>query len=208
MRVLSQRPSPVRSLGLHLCLVGLCACVTSHDRADHPVTGHPISGVHPDGTPKWVQKGSGVYEEDQGKAFYGVGIANGIRNLSLLRQTADNRARGEIAKMFDLYVAAMMKDYQASTTAGDFQSSAEEQDVVSVQQTITETALRGVEIRDHWRDPADDSEWSLAVLRLDAMMQSINNAKALNAQVRDHVRANAQRAFTELDGALETRRNR
>jgi len=89
--------------------------------------GGPITGVNPDGTPKWVNRGSGAYDGEHGKAFYGVGIVTGIDNPALLRQTGDNRARGEIAKLFDTYIAAMMKDYQRSTTTGNFKASAEEQ---------------------------------------------------------------------------------
>ena len=112
-----------------------------------------VTGVTPDGKPVWVRKGSGKYNGAHGVAFYGVGIVQGIRNPSLARQTADNRARGAIASMFHSYIAKMMKDYQRSTTAGNFQASAEEQDVVAAQKTITEVTLRGVEIRDHADGP-------------------------------------------------------
>lgn len=169
---------------------------------------HPLLGVNPDGTPKWVRKGSGAYEGDHGKAFYGVGLVTGIRNLALLRQTADNRARGEVAKLFDVYVTAMMKDYQRSSMAGEGQASAEEQDVVAVQQTLTETALRGVELRDRWRDPVTGAEYALAVLPLDGIKQSVEAARQLDAQVRDHVRRNAARAFDQLDTALRQRDER
>lgn len=179
------------------------ACATSETSPDHP-----IHGVNPDGTPKWVRRGSGVYDGDAGKAFYGVGLANGIRNVALLRQTADNRARGEVASMFDVYIAKMMKDYQRSTTAGDFQNTAEEQDVVSAQKTITEAVLRGVEIRDHWRDPATNAEYALAVLQIEAMMDSMEKVQDLNARIREHVRANARRAFDDLNSELRRRSSR
>lgn len=166
---------------------------------------HPIMGVNPDGTPKWVKKGSGAFDGDHGKAFYGVGLVVGIKNPSLVRQTADNRARGEIAKMFDLYVAAMMKDYQRSTTAGDMKASAEEQDVVSAQKTITEVVVRGIEIRDHWVCPKTGALHSLAVLQLDNVMKSLKDVRNLNTKVRDYVRANARRAFNDLDKELQKR---
>ena len=185
----------------------LVACFSlgcSHD----PGPDHPVYGVTPEGVPRWVNKGSGAYDGEHGKAFYGVGLVKGIQNPSLSRQTADNRARGEIAKMFDVYVAAMMKDYQRSTTAGDFSASAEEQDVVSAQKTITEVVLRGVEVRDHWVRPEDGTLHALAILDLNGMMRSLNEAHKLNAKVRDWVRANARRAFNDLDRELSTRTER
>jgi hypothetical protein len=196
----------VMNVRVPLCL--LLASLTAGCTPSESSPNHPIHGVNPDGTPKWVRRGSGVYEGDAGKAFYGVGLAQGIRNLSLLRQTADNRARGEVAKMFDLYVAAMMKDYQRSTTAGDFQNTAEEQDVVSAQKTITEVVLRGVEVRDHWRDPANDAEYALAVLQVEAMMDAIEKANELSTSIREHVRANARRAFQDLNSELSRRSSR
>jgi hypothetical protein len=167
---------------------------------------HPVTGVNDDGTPKWVHRGSGAFDtKEGGKAFFGVGIVQGVQNEALARQSADNRARGEIGKMFDLYIAAMMKDYQRSTTAGDMTASAEEQDIVSAQKTITEVTLRGVEVRDHWVNPASGALYALAVLDLDGIMKSMDKAKQLNARVRDYVRANARRAFNDLDRELRKR---
>jgi hypothetical protein len=156
--------------------------------------------------PKWVNKGSGARDGEAGKAFYGVGIASGIRNEALARQTADNRARGEIAKIFDLYIAAMMKDYQRSTTSGDFKNSSEEQDVLSVQKTVTEMTMRGIELRDHWMNPVSGSTYALAVLDLNNIEKMISSANQLNSKVRDYVRANARRAFNDLDKELGKRR--
>ena len=188
------------TLFMNLLLVASCASAPGPD--------HPVLGVNPDGTPKWVNRGSGAYDGSFGKCFYGVGILNGVQNEALARQTADNRARGEIAKMFDLYIAAMMKDYQRSTTAGDFKASAEEQDIVSAQKTITEVTLRGVEVRDHWRDPQSGSLYALAVLDVNGIMKSLDEAKELNLRVRDYVRANARRAFEDLDQELSKKSER
>lgn len=165
---------------------------------------HPITGVTPAGTPRWVNKGSGAFSGPEGKAFYGVGLVAGIKNPALSRQTADNRARGEIAKIFHTYVAAMMRDYQRSTTAGDFKASAEEQDVVSAQKTITEATVRGIEIRDHWTDPQSGTAYALAVLPLKRILSDLGSAR-LSPRIRDHVRANAAKAFNDLDKELQKR---
>ena len=158
--------------------------------------------------PAWVHKGSGAFTKDGKKVFYGVGVVQGIRNEGLARQTCDNRARVEIARIFDLYVAAMMKDYQRSTTAGDFKNSSEEQDVLSVSKTITEINMRGVQIIDHWQNPQSGALYALAMLDLAGIMDSINTAKQLNARVRDYVRNNARKAFNDLDKELGKRSKR
>ena len=80
----------------------------------------PIAG------PAWTYKGSGAFDDEKkGKVFYGVGIASGIKNKALLFNTADNRARAEVAKVLETYVASLAKDYMASTTAGDMSASSE-----------------------------------------------------------------------------------
>jgi len=52
------------------------------------------------GPPKWVKQGSGAFNEKDSKGFYGVGSVIGVRNEPLAWDTAENRARAEIAKTF------------------------------------------------------------------------------------------------------------
>jgi len=148
--------------------------------------------------PDWVNRGSGAFGGEKGKVFYGVGIASGIRaNQALRRSTADSRARVEIAKTLNTYVAVLNKDYQASTTAGDMSASNDEQHVQTVAKTYTQMDLPGVRIVDHWVD-TDGTEWALAQLDIETFKQNVEMMKQLSAQVRDAVRNNADRAFDEL----------
>jgi hypothetical protein len=147
--------------------------------------------------PDWVNRGSGAFGGEKGKLFYGVGIASRIPNASLRRQTADARARSEIVKTLNTYVAVLNKDYQASTTAGDMSSSNDEQHVEQTLKTYSQMDLSGVLIVDHWVDN-DGSEFALAQLDMDTFKSNLDKMKQLSAQVRDAVRANADRAFDEL----------
>jgi hypothetical protein len=155
----------------------------------------PVMGVE---APDWVKKGSGAFTGERGRAFYGVGSASGIRNYSLLRATAENRARAEIAKIFEVYVAALMKDYMASTTAGDFSATSEEQHVERAQKTFTKATLSGVQIVDAWEHP-NGTYFALAVLDLEAFKDLNERAKELSARIRDYVRRNAEKMFDELE---------
>src|SRR3989339_1543435 len=94
------------SLGIGLLIGG---CHTTPAPENGPM------GVTPSGEPAWVNRGSGTFDGPDGKIFFGVAALQGVQNEGLARQAVDNRARGEIAKIFDLYIAAMMKDYQRST---------------------------------------------------------------------------------------------
>ena len=149
--------------------------------------------------PAWVDKGSGAFDVDIGKIFYGVGVASGIKNRALLRSTADNRARAEIAKLLETYVAFLAKDYMASTTAGDMSVSAEEQHVEQALKTFTKTTLHGARIIDHWRDPVDGTQFSLCEMDLFAFKNALDDYKELDEKVRDHVKKNAEKLHKQLE---------
>ena len=149
--------------------------------------------------PQWVYKGNGAFDEDSGKVFYGVGIASGINNKALLFSTADNRARAEVAKTLETYVAVLAKDYMASTTAGDMSASSEEQHVEQALKTFSKTTLHGATIIDHWQDPDDKTMYSLCKLDLVAFKEALDDYRELDDQVRDYVRENAEKMHEELE---------
>ena len=149
--------------------------------------------------PQWVYKGSGAFDEDDGKVFYGVGIASGISNKALLFSTADNRARAEVAKTLETYVAVLSKDYMASTTAGDMSASSEEQHVEQALKTFSKTTLHGATIIDHWQDPEDKTMYSLCKLDLLAFKEALGEYRELDSKVRDYVRENADKMHDELE---------
>lgn len=149
--------------------------------------------------PEWVQKGNGAFLDKDQKAFYGVGAVAGVANKPLAKTAADNRARAEISKIFETYSASLMRDYAASTTAGDFKRTSEEQNIEQSIKTFSANSISGVVIIDHWTDPADGTIYSLARLDLDKFKENIQQAKELNAAVRDYVRKNAEKAFDNLE---------
>jgi hypothetical protein len=160
------------------------------------------------GPPKWVQKGSGVYNEKDSKAFYGVGSVVGVRNEPLAWDTAENRARAEIAKTFETYTGYLMRDYAASTTAGDFTRNTEEQNVERAIKTVTTATLSGVRPIERYKDEKSNTYYVLTKLSLEDMKNNLEQAKELNAQVRDFVRKNADKMFDRLEKEEEKRTNR
>jgi hypothetical protein len=149
--------------------------------------------------PDWVLRGSGAAGADGQKVFYGVGSASNIRNISLLRTTSENRARNEISKTFETYSASLMKDYMASTSAGDPNRSSEEQHVEQAIKTFSANTLNGVQIVDHYQDPSTGELFSLARLDLVAFTDNLGKMKELSAKVRDYVRQNAERVHADLE---------
>ena len=160
------------------------------------------------GSPKWVSKGGGYMSEKDKKAFYGVGAVTGIRNEPLAKETADNRARADLAKYVDTYTADLMRDYAASTTAGDFTKSSEEQNVERAVKTFVSAHLSGVQVVDRWEKDEKNGKiiYSLAKMDLASFKDSVAQMKELNEAARDFVRKNAERAFDRLQQE-EDRRN-
>lgn len=151
------------------------------------------------GAPDWVLKGSGAFGGDKGKAFYGAGSASNSSNVSLMRSSADNRARNEIAKTMQIYTASLMKDYQATTSADANLGVADEQHIEQAIKTVTTMTLSGAEIVDHWQNPETGEFYSLARLDLNSVKDTFDKAKELNAKVKEYVRQNADKLHDQLE---------
>lgn len=160
------------------------------------------------GPPNWVKKGSGAYNDKNDKAFYGVGSVTGVKNEPLAWDTAENRGRAEIAKNFETYTGYLMRDYAASTTAGDFTRNTEEQNVERAIKTVTTTTLSGVRPIDRYKDEKSNTYYVLTRLSLDEMKNNLEQAKELNKDVRDFVRKNADRLFERLEKEEDKRATR
>lgn len=151
------------------------------------------------GPPTWVKKGSAAMNKKDDKAFYGVGAVVGVKNEPLAWDTAENRARAEIAKSFQTYSAYLMRDYAASTTAGDFTRNTEEQNIERAIKTFSAVTLSGVRPVDRYKDTDSQTYYVLAKLDFKDMKDQLLQAKELNAEVRDFVRKNAERLFEKLE---------
>jgi hypothetical protein len=182
----------------YFLIIGLALPVVACGGSKKATTGQLTPGGPVVEYPDWVNKGSGAFGGDK-RVFYGVGSASGIRNHSLARSTADNRARAEISKVFETYTASLMKDYQASTTAGDFSATSEEQRVEQAIKTFSANTLNGVEVVDHWIHPTDGTIYSLARMDIEGFLQQIERAKELSARAKAAVKEAAEQSFADLE---------
>jgi len=179
---------------LMVVIVGACASVP-----EFPPKPKALTEYEP---PEWVIAGGGAFTDSAGKAFYGVGSATGIKNFSLQRQIADDRARADLAKVFEYYTQSLTKDYQAHTTAGNFESSVEEQNSESAVKVVVATTLRGVVIIDHFEIPERMEMLSLARLDYDAFKQNVEQAEQfqrLPSKVREDIKERADALHKEME---------
>ncbi len=150
------------------------------------------------GPPHWVEEGSGVMNQDDSKSIYGVGAIVGVKNEPLAWEAAENRARAELAKTFRSYTAYLMQDYAASTTAGNFTKSTEEQNVERAVKTFTAVTLNGVRPVDRYKDEETTTYYVLTKLSVEEIKNVLQEAKELDAEVREYVKKNAERVFKQL----------
>ena len=149
--------------------------------------------------PEWVMKSSGAFEDSNGKAFYGVGSASGIKNYSLQRTAADDRARNDLAKVFEFYTKSLTKDYMAHIMEGDPNTSSEEQNIEVAIKTVTSATLTGVLIIDHWEHPGRNVLFSLARLDLISFKKNLDEHKELAKEVREIIKERADKLHEELE---------
>lgn len=109
------------------------------------------------GAPEWTIKGAGAFNDSGKRVFYGVGMAPAtIRDESLRRETADNRARAEIQKVFSASIEGSMASYTAN----------ESERVERVLKTFQSGKISWVQIIDRYR-ASDGTVYSLAKVDLD-----------------------------------------
>ena len=152
--------------------------------------------------PKWVLMGGGAWTDKEGKAFYGVGSATGIQNFSLQRTVADDRARGDLAKVFEVYVSSLTKDYQAHTTMGGFETSSEEQNAEVAMKVAVKQTLRGAVIVDHFEIPERNEFLALARLDFDVVQRNVETSqvvKELPDKVREDIKKRAANRFKLME---------
>lgn len=146
--------------------------------------------------PDWIMKGSGAFPKDK-KVLYGIGIAENIKSVALRRTTADNRAMAEISKQLSVLSTSLMRDYMGSASATEEEKTSGEQYVENTVKTFASNTMSGVKIIDRWDD--GKVTYALASLNIDDLKTMTDQVAQLSQQMRDYIKANAEKAFDKLD---------
>ncbi len=163
-------------------------------------SGKEAPGEYAD-APEWVLSGGSA----DGKEICGVGTVEGTKNLSLARTSAYGRARTAIARMLNVKVKSMLKDYQATTTGGEQFGTAsnDEQHIVDVSKQITDINLSGTEERKIWISKSGKITAGLVCLATEKFKNTISQMSQLDEAVRAAVVERADKSFSELDEATK-----
>ncbi len=145
--------------------------------------------------PAWVTRGSGVFQDARGgKEIYGVGSIAGVRNRALAVAAADERALAEVARTVTSLVVALHRDYQASSSAGEFNEQAVRQGLTS----FTKTLITNSVIVDHWKSPADGTLYSLVKMDTAQLPEVAARTKNFDPALREFVIAGAAKALGNI----------
>lgn len=131
--------------------------------------------------PAWVDKYGEAFPDNQKANLYGVGVSTKSLNPSMLRQKTEGRARQELAKQVETYVASFIKDFQQEHKDFMDPSSAGSQEFTAiVAKNVSEATLAGSQIVDHWTDN-EGNMYALAKLPLDPQFIGEFSKKASEA---------------------------
>ena len=140
--------------------------------------------------PSWDMLQSGMYETAEGRAFYGIGHASGVRNPTLLRATADNHARNELAAVLERFVSELARSEKVATDSAWTALSEDEQ-----RQTLgilVHDLLQRALISDHWSDAQEPRLLALCRLDLTVFKQVLSDSAVLDKSTRTAMRAEAE----------------
>ena len=196
-------------LGMVAAMGLLVGCAGEKELVKQDGTPGPIQDYVKQGkAPKWIIQRGAAFSGDR-PVFYGVGNAAGVVNPSLKLKAAEAAARRDLAQQFQVYIAALQKQYQAETTAGALDRHSVEQHIEDVMKQVTEQTLVGTSIVDYWEHPDRNEAYALArmdLARFQDMMAvlKVNDSKfkELDAKLKETIKQNSEKLHRELADEL------
>lgn len=147
------------------------------------------------GAPNWVNEGTAILKNRDGRFFHGIGSAPMMGDQSMQIATADNRARAEIARILSSYIELAYNDYTATNTNSNSEQMLTESDISRQIQNISKVNLSGVHIIAHWRDKRTQLIYALAELDMKQVKQTLAKVSEMNAGVRLFLLNNSDAIF-------------
>lgn len=148
------------------------------------------------GAPDWVNKGTTVLNDRDGRLFHGVGSSPVMGDESLQRSTADDRARAEVARILSTFMDVVGNDYVASTGTGKDASA--EQAVSRQIKAVTKQNLAGSKIIGRWKDSKTNVVYSISELDLKQVKATTQGARDMNEDLRRYIDRNAENIFDKV----------
>lgn len=188
MKITTPEPKQLKALAGIALLLMLAACGAGKTVVESDL------GIA--GAPDWVNKGTTVLNDKDGRLFHGVGSSPAMGDESLQRSTADDRARAEVARMLSTFMDVVGNDYVASTGTGKDASA--EQAVSRQIKAVTKQNLAGSKIIGRWKDAKTNVVYSISELDLKQVKATTQGAKEMNEDLRRYIDRNAENIFDKV----------
>ena len=149
------------------------------------------------GAPAWVNEGTNILSNKDGRLFHGVGSASPMGDMALQQSVADDRARAEIARILTSYMDVVSSDYLASAKSGD--SNVNEESVSRQIKSMTQVNLSGARIIGHWRDTKTTNViYSIAELDMNHVKQTLAATQGMNEDWKRYIETRADNVFDRV----------
>lgn len=145
------------------------------------------------GAPDWVNEGTNVLKNKNGRLFHGVGSAPPMGDESLQIATADDRARAEVARVLSSYMNVISKDYLSSTKTAE--GNMVEQSVSRDIENVTRLNMTGVRIIGRWKQKKTNMIYAVAELDMKSVKDTVGRIETMNQGFVDHFNHNAENIF-------------
>jgi len=148
------------------------------------------------GAPDWVNEGTNILNEKDGRLFHGVGSASPTGDMALQKSVADDRARAEVARVLSSYMDVVTNDYMSSAKAGGANTNEE---AVSRQiKALTKVNLAGAKVIGSWRDPKTNIIYSIVELDMKQVKSTLAGTKDMNEDLKRYIESSADNIFDRV----------
>ena len=149
------------------------------------------------GAPTWVNEGTNILNNKDGRLFHGVGSASPMGDMALQQSVADDRARSEIARILTSYMDVVSSDYLAAAKSGG--SNVNEESVSRQIKSMTQVNLSGARIIGHWRDTKTTNViYSIAELDMNHVKQTLAATQGMNEDWKRYIETRADNVFDRV----------
>jgi len=148
------------------------------------------------GAPDWVNEGTNILNNKDGRLFHGVGSSSPMGDMSLQKSVADDRARAEVARVLSSYMDVVSNDYLAAAKAGG--ANVAEEAVSRQIKATTKVNLTGAKIIGSWRDPKTNIIYSIAELDMKHVKSTLAGTQDMNEDLKRYIETSADNIFDRV----------
>jgi len=146
--------------------------------------------------PDWVNEGTSILNNKDGRLFHGVGSASPTGDMSLQKSVADDRARAEVARVLSSYMDVITNDYSAAARTGG--NSVNEESVSRQIKSLSRVNLSGARIIGSWRDPETHIVYSIAELDMQQVKGTLAGVQDMNSDLKLYIEKQADNIFDRV----------